>query len=96
MSSFICEKNYFCCEFQYWDDWMDVDEDSKLCGHLIEVAPVVHAHWIDRPSGRYGQRQSWCSNCDKPSGIGGIESNRHKQYCPNCGAKMDGEDNETN
>lgn len=51
---------------------------------------VVHGQWIDKPTGRYGQMQSWCSACGKHSGIGGIKSNRHKPYCPNCGAKMDG------
>lgn len=55
-----------------------------------DVAPVVHGQWIDKPTGRYGQMQSWCSACGKHSGIGGIKSNRHKPYCPNCGAKMDG------
>lgn len=54
---------------------------------------TMQGHWVDKATGRYGQRQSWCSVCGKPSGIGGIESNRHKPYCPNCGAKMikDGE-----
>ena len=46
--------------------------------------------WIDKPTGAYGRMQSWCSACGKHSGIGGIESNRHKPYCPNCGAKMKG------
>lgn len=50
--------------------------------------------WIDKPTGAYGRMQSWCSACSKHSGIGGIESNRHKPYCPNCGAKMKGESNE--
>ena len=45
--------------------------------------------WIDKPTGRYGQWQSWCSACGNKSGIGGIKSNRHKPYCPNCGAKME-------
>lgn len=53
-----------------------------------DVAPVVHGEWVEKPTGRYGQWQSWCSACGKHSGIGGIESNRHKPYCPNCGAKM--------
>ena len=44
--------------------------------------------WIDKPTGAYSRMQSWCSACGKHSGIGGIESNRHKPYCPNCGAKM--------
>jgi hypothetical protein len=46
--------------------------------------------WIDKPTGAYRRMQSWCSACGKHSGIGGIESNRHKPYCPNCGAKMKG------
>jgi hypothetical protein len=46
--------------------------------------------WIDKPTGAYSRMQSWCSDCGKHSGIGGIESNRHKPYCPNCGAKMKG------
>lgn len=60
------------------------------CAPAVDVAPVVHGQWIDKPTGRYGQMQSWCSACGKHSGIGGIKSNRHKPYCPNCGAKMDG------
>lgn len=46
--------------------------------------------WIDKPTGAYGRWQSWCSACGKHSGIGGIESNRHKPFCPNCGARMKG------
>ena len=56
-----------------------------------DVVEVRHGEWIDKPTGAYSRMQSWCSACGKHSGIGGIESNRHKPYCPNCGAKMDGE-----
>ncbi len=56
-----------------------------------DVVEVRHGHWIDKPTGRYMHMGSWCSVCGEKSGIGGIESNRHKPYCPNCGAKMDGE-----
>lgn len=55
-----------------------------------DVVEVRHGEWIDKPSGRYCHMASWCSVCGNKSGIGGIESNRHKPYCPNCGAKMDG------
>ena len=55
-----------------------------------DVVEVRHGYWEDKPSGRYMHIASWCSVCGQKSGIGGIESNRHKPYCPNCGAKMDG------
>lgn len=55
------------------------------------VQPVKHGHWIDiyqycklhgyKPSGM--GLHYWCSECNK--------SVEHKSdYCPNCGAKMDG------
>ena len=64
-------------------------------GYRKQSEPISCDHenggeWIDKPTGAYGRMQSWCSACGKHSGIGGIESNRHKPYCPNCGAKMKG------
>lgn len=58
---------------------------------LGEYEDRAEGEWIDRPTGAYSRMQSWCTACGKHSGIGGIESNRHKPYCPNCGAKMKGE-----
>ena len=55
-----------------------------------DVAEVKHGEWIDKPTGAYGRWQSWCSACGKHSGIGGITSNQHKPFCPNCGADMRG------
>lgn len=54
----------------------------------------IEGEWVDKPTGAYGRMQSWCSACGKHSGIGGIESNRHKPFCPNCGAKMKGNEQE--
>lgn len=64
-------------------------------GYRKQSEPISCGHekcgeWIDKPTGAYSRMQSWCSACGKHSGIGGIESNRHKPYCPNCGAKMKG------
>lgn len=56
----------------------------------VDAVPVVHAYWIIKPHGTYGQLRAFCSACGKHSGIGGIVSNQKKPYCPNCGAKMDG------
>ena len=55
----------------------------------IEAEPIRHGHWIDKPTGKYSNWQSYCSACGKHSQIGGIESNRHKPRCPWCGAFMD-------
>ena len=43
-----------------------------------DVAPVVHGRWK-----RYGKNLGECSEC------GEVVSVRNN-YCPNCGAKMDG------
>jgi hypothetical protein len=56
-----------------------------------DVVEVKHGYWQDKFNRNRMATQSFCSVCGKHSGIGGIESNRHKPYCPNCGAKMDGE-----
>lgn len=43
-----------------------------------DVAPVVHAQWKD----------DTCTNCGY-----GVQPWNNTGYCPNCGAKMDKEDN---
>lgn len=77
------------------------EQDSNYCDYMkmrnlikdaptIDAEPVRHGHWIDKPTGRYGNWQSYCSACGKHNQIGGIDSNRHKPRCPWCGAYMDG------
>jgi hypothetical protein len=60
-------------------DWLKrcIDEAPT-----IEAEPVRHGRWIKRPDERI------CPFCnDRHSYFGGKEKN----YCPNCGAKMDGD-----
>ena len=73
------------------DTTMQCVDRAMKAAPAADVVEVVHGERIDKPTGAYGRMQSWCSACGKHSGIGGIESNRHKPYCPNCGARMDGE-----
>lgn len=64
---------------------------SGLINNLImkqpaaDVEPVVHGHWeqVDDTKCR-------CSRCDIIALIG-LYPHGDKNYCPNCGAKMDGE-----
>ena len=58
----------------------------------VDAAAVRHGLWIDRPTGRCGQWQAWCSVCNKKCGCGGTLETQHKIFCPNCGVKMDGGD----
>lgn len=75
-------------------DFYDYDELIPMLDEQPTVSPDDVrgvGKWIDKSTGqrRPGQMQSWCSACGQHSGIGGIESNRHKAFCPNCGARME-------
>ena len=53
-----------------------------------EMVEVVHGRWIAKEhSAPYGGFHLFhCSECDSPNA-------RERNYCPNCGAKMDGDGN---
>ena len=53
----------------------------------VDAVEVVHGRWIDVAL-RYTQVKEKCSVC------GGIVYAHGYNYCPNCGAKMDGDGNE--
>ena len=56
----------------------------------VEFAPVVHGRWIERKSFHAeGGVSAKCSVCQKSVQYLGNPLN----YCPNCGARMDGEEN---
>lgn len=60
----------------------------------VDAVPVVHGEWVEMERGHYFK----CSLCRNPipykfgwkyyNGI--ISNKRYYNYCPNCGAKMDG------
>lgn len=50
---------------------------------LPNVAPVVHGRWVNPYMNRYGHPCHCCSVC------GFKASYQDRNYCPNCGAKMD-------
>ena len=67
-----------------------LDRDIRLLNEQpsADVAPVVHGRWIDK--GEYAV----CTECGGRSGTqyDGVEPiPLMTQFCPNCGAKTDGE-----
>ena len=76
----VCELNPFITAFS--------PDNEAYCGafkNREEYAPVVHGRWIekeyvDEPYGGYYLFH--CSECGFPNA-------RERNYCPNCGAKMD-------
>ena len=86
ISRHVCEGECFINE----DGLIDCDVCRSLHFYDNGYRKQSVGEWVDKPTGAYSRMQSWCSACGKRSGIGGIESNRHKPYCPNCGAKMKG------
>ena len=54
---------------------------------VVDVAPVVHGRWVEKEKYTFGIMYD-CSLCENR-----ILDNGHSwNYCPNCGAKMDGGD----
>ena len=49
----------------------------------IDAVSVVHGEWIDEHEDGHGYWVGTCSRCGK--------ARRIDNFCPNCGAKMDGE-----
>lgn len=59
----------------------------------IDAVPVVHGRWIDEGAyvtTAYGSLDVYqCSNCNRE-----ITIDDYDNYCPNCGARMDGGEKE--
>ena len=70
-----------------FDRGLDRAQRAILDAPAADVAPVRHGRWIDK--GEYAV----CTECDGRSGTqyDGVEPiPLMTQFCPNCGAKMDG------
>ena len=56
---------------------------------IVDAVHVVHGRWIESTNTDYMMSQFTCSEC----GVKYIAKTWN--YCPNCGAKMDGDGNGT-
>ena len=74
----------------YADAYNDLAEDFYSIP-AADVAPVGHGRWERDADGDWH-----CTNCDEVVAIceSGRERTYRKPYCPNCGEKMDGGDND--
>ena len=90
-----CPHNYMrnypcdCCEWQYKDE-----AEKLLKGDTVEavvdVQTVKHGKW--RFSGNYYPTKTWiCSECNGMVTMPVYYWESYYNYCPNCGAKMGGD-----
>lgn len=65
-------------------------EDTSACKQFIgkDVAPVKHGHWYNSS---YLGDEITCSKCSVTYNIFETDGAEDFDYCPNCGAKMDGD-----
>ena len=54
---------------------------------VADVAPVVHGRWIEQEKYTFGVMYD-CSICGNRI----LDTGHSWNYCPNCGARMDGDD----
>lgn len=68
----------------------DAFEDALQDCPGVDAVPVVHGRWIDEGAyvtAAYGSLDVYqCSNCNQE-----ITIDDYDNYCPNCGARMDGD-----
>lgn len=80
--------NYVRCRACSWDDAMNIIEDLPA----VDAVPVVHGKW-QWLSSTYDrtpcEMRYWCSECHHETITHSVPP--WEKYCPNCGAKMDGE-----
>ena len=96
--AFIAEH---CADCKYANVNGICTKEAPLCGSVqivtelptIDAVEVVHGRWIHtaiEDDNWGGTFHKWtCSNCDFSTGHNPNGTN----YCPNCGAKMDGDGN---
>lgn len=68
-------------KYDAWDEIIDALENIPAA----EVAPVVHGRWVTHYRSGTPVAEGYVSTCCD------MWNNRKSDYCPNCGAKMDGE-----
>lgn len=79
-------------DVSYWMPLPEPPEDCDNDAEDIEHEPVIHANWIlIQNVGFFHNRVVKCSHCGNILDMDGVNAGRgDANFCPNCGAKMDG------
>lgn len=93
MPEYICRYN--AKSYIVNSDLLNREKIACLCAinsiSTESVAPVKHGKWIKTCNVACNWYE--CSLCHKPIPFGRYKNEYFSNYCPNCGAKMDGGDN---
>lgn len=57
----------------------------------VDAVPVVHGYWTTKRTWQH-DGEIYCSACDHDAPTEGDYRQVKTNYCPNCGAKMDGKE----
>lgn len=79
------------------DDWLENGENDYVydtnavlesidAQPTVDAAPVVHGRWITEYWKSGYIKRCYCSECGEPP----KDAYKPDNYCPQCGAKMDG------
>lgn len=75
-----------------YNGYSDTHDKAYIIGVLEELPSAVkHGHWIENG---YGNGEIVCSNCGEPCATFSMMKPRDR-FCKWCGARMEGEDDET-
>ena len=98
MAEYIERENAIAWFMPYAHTGESIDADvviSDIKGmKAADVAPVVHGRWIEPTRLYYGAKQYECSLCYSDTFWKKHSITEKYPCCPNCGAKMDGKENE--
>lgn len=67
----------------------DVAVELVKAAPAVDAVPVVHGWWVMRNPDKYGYTKPKCSVCGEYH-LSDWSDYTNCNYCPNCGAKMDG------
>jgi NADH pyrophosphatase NudC (nudix superfamily) len=77
------------------EPYIHIDSVRNMLKKAADVQPVTHAYWIELPKAlNPNENPCKCSNCGHILSF--MNYYPKSKYCPNCGARMDLKDGDTN